>query len=343
MEDIQNFNNNGSDLIATTDEEKQIALFKSMYYQMNAKPDSMSKAFSKKVIISREDIIDLNKRVLQKISTQYKEDGYKVTILASLSNKQTVNFECWEEFIKYEWTETSYINSVTLKWNFNIRVPQYELPQNHTLMVKLSNGLRPEEMLNMIFSGNIEDFDDVETNCYPIITRVDFISPLFGEELLNIVEKWAEGLTKERDRKNPFLLFLAKYRKKVSYYFNYLAFIMLIILGIAVIDKIILSFDVKKIVEMTTKQFMTIFNSICIFVIIVFVSLKILDRIASKIYETLLEYGKGFIFSITKGDYKKQSELQEEDKKSCKKIVVNIIISLIFNVLCGIIATLLLK
>lgn len=343
MEEIQDFNDNNTDLIAVTDEEKQIALFRSMYYQMNAKPDSMSKVFSKKVLISREDIIDLNKRVLQKLSTQYKNDGYKVTIFASLSNRQVVDFECWEEFIKYEWTETSYINSVTLKWNFNIRVPQYELPQNHTLMVKLSNGLRPEEMLNMIFSGNIEDFDDVETNCYPIVTRVDFISPLFGEELLNIVEKWADGLTKERDRKNPFLLFLAKYRKKVSYYFNYVAFIMLIVLGMAIIDKIILSFDVDKLMDMTAKQFMIIFNSLCIFVIIVFISLKLLDTIASKIYDILLEYGKGFIFSITKGDYKKQSELQEDDKKSCKKIIVNLLVSLIFNVACGIIATLLLR
>ncbi|MEZ3506842.1 MAG: hypothetical protein K1W10_07870, partial [Lachnospiraceae bacterium] len=55
---------------------------------------------------------------------------------------------------------------------------------------KISNGLRPEEMLNLIFSGKIEDFEEIETNTFPVAARVDFIEPILGDELLNIVSEW---------------------------------------------------------------------------------------------------------------------------------------------------------
>lgn len=182
-------------------EEKNLALFRSMYYQMNAKPDSMSKVFSQKVIITREDIIDLNDRVNRKVRMHYQDDGYIATITVSLNNREVINFECWKEFLDYEWVEANCINSIILKWSFNVRMPQYEYPQNHVLMVKLSNGLRPEEMLNLIFSGKVEDFEEIETNAFPIAARVDFIEPILGDELLNIVSEWIRGLRENKDKK----------------------------------------------------------------------------------------------------------------------------------------------
>ena len=44
--------------LAVTTESRELAIFKSAYYQLNAKPDSISRAYSRKVIITREDIID---------------------------------------------------------------------------------------------------------------------------------------------------------------------------------------------------------------------------------------------------------------------------------------------
>ena len=323
-------------------EEKNLTLFRSMYYQMNAKPDSMSKVFSQKVVITREDIIDLNDRVNRKIRMHYQDDGYIATITVSLNNREVINFECWNEFLVYEWVESNCINSIILKWNFNIRMPQYEYPQNHVLMVKLSNGLRPEEMLNLIFSGKVEDFDEIETNTFPVAARVDFIEPILGDELLNIVSEWIRGLRENKDKKNPFIILLRKYRKRVAQYFNYFASGMITFLGMAIVNYLVYKFEVEKIADLSSGQFLTLFNAIVVMGFIIFASLKIFSNLARRIYDALTQYGQGFAFSITKGDLKRQEEIKAYDEKSAKNIIVKFIFSLIFNVVCGIIATLLL-
>lgn len=322
-------------------EEKELALFRSMYYQMNAKPDSMSKVYSQKVIIAREDIIDLNKRVNKKICMHYQDDGYIATVTVSLNNREVINFECWDEFTSYEWSESNCINSVILKWNFNIRMPQYEYPQAHVLMVKLSNGLRPEEMLNLIFSGKMEDFEEIETNTFPVAARVDFIEPILGDELLNIVAEWVSGLKENVDKKNRLILLMRKYRKRVAQYFNYFAFIMCIFLNMSIFNRGVKSFSKSTIAEYSTNQFLTMFNLLAISGIVLFALFKFLENMAQKVYSSLTEYGQIFTFAITKGDQKRQEELKNRDEDNAKKIMLRFIFSLIFNVVCGIVATLL--
>lgn len=324
--------------LVVSQEEKELALFRSMYYQMNAKPDSMSKIYSQKVMITREDIIDLNKRVNNKIRMHYQDDGYIATVTVSLSNRQVINFECWEEFISYEWSESNCINSVILKWNFNIRMPQYEYPQTHVLMVKLSNGLRPEEMLNLIFSGKIEDFEEIETDTFPVAARVDFIEPILGDELLNIVGEWVKGLKENEEKKNKLILFMRKYRKRVAQYFNYFAFIMCLLLVISVFNWLVKRFNVDKISNYTTNQFLFMINFFMVSCFMLFVSYKLLEGIASEVYNYLSQYGQMLTFLITKGDQKRQEKLKNDDKNNAKKIIFRFVLSVIFNIACGVVA-----
>lgn len=325
--------------LSIPDEEKELNLFRAMYYQLNAKPDSMSKVFPKQFILSREDIIELNDRVKDKIRMHCQEhDGYIATITVSLSNRKIINFKYWEEFIAYQWNENAHIKSIILKWNFNVRMPQYKYPQNHALMVKISSGLRPEEMLNLIFSGQIEDFEEIETNTFPVAARVDFIEPLLGEELLNVVAKWVDGMPRSSSQKNPFLMFLRKYRKKVAYYFNYVAFFLLLALSTAIVNRILGSFDVQQFSKISIDQFRYLMNWIVLLAIILVVALKILDRIAQKVYNKLEEYGNNFIFNITKGDRTKQTEIYNNAKENAKAIIFNLVASIVFNVLCSVIS-----
>lgn len=60
------FDNKVEQELAVTDESRELAIFKSAYYQLNAKPDSLSRAYPRKVIITRDDIIDLNSRINKK-------------------------------------------------------------------------------------------------------------------------------------------------------------------------------------------------------------------------------------------------------------------------------------
>lgn len=70
--------------LAVTDESRELAIFKSAYYHLNAKPDSLSRAYPRKVIVTRDDILELNNRINNKILLNYQDDGYIATITVNL-------------------------------------------------------------------------------------------------------------------------------------------------------------------------------------------------------------------------------------------------------------------
>ena len=116
---------------------------------------------------------------------------------------------------------------------------------------------------------------------------------------------------------------------------------MMICLRVSVSNKLVYSFEVDRLADLTSKQFLTLFDWLVVLCVILFASLKILNNLARKIYEALSQYGQGFAFSITKGDKKRQDEIREYDAKTAKSIIARFIFSLIFNIACGIIASLL--
>lgn len=333
QDDIQNE-------IAVAEEKQQLSIFKSVYYQMNAKPDSMSKAYSRKIIIDKDDIVELNNRVCEKINLNYEDDGFITSVTVDLKDRRVIVFKCWEEFIQHSWVETSSIMSISIQWNFNIRIPGYELPQRHNLVVKLTNGLRPEEMLNLIFSGKIEDFDEVELNTFPVVARVDFIQALLGEELLNIVGEWVRGRKQNTASKNVVLLFMKKYRKRIAQYFEYVSFIMTFILTVGINTYYIRGLNIDKLSDLSMTEFNNLLVILATSVMVIFLLKKIFEKLAENVYDKLSEYGRVFIFNITRGDKNLQDKINSSDKNSGKMILVKFVFSLIFNIGCGIITSL---
>lgn len=333
QDDIQNE-------IAVAEEKQQLSIFKSVYYQMNAKPDSMSKAYSRKIIIDKDDIVELNNRVCEKINLNYEDDGFITSVTVDLKDRRVIVFKCWEEFIQHSWVETSSIMSISIQWNFNIRIPGYDLPQRHNLVVKLTNGLRPEEMLNLIFSGKIEDFDEVELNTFPVVARVDFIQALLGEELLNIVGEWVRGRKQNTASKNVVLILMKKYRKRIAQYFEYVSFIMTFILTVGINTYYIRGLNIDKLSDLSMTEFNNLLILLATSVMVIFLLKQIFEKLAENVYEKLSEYGRVFIFNITRGDKNLQDKINNSDKNSGKMILVKFVLSLIFNIGCGIITSL---
>ena len=324
--------------LAATSEDRELAVFKSFYYKINAKPDSLSKAFKRNIIVNFEDLVDLNDRIKEKLSMHYQEEGYIATVTVDLKDTRVLNFKCWEEFINHNWREVSQIKAITMQWNFNIKIPGYENPQNHNLVVRLTNGLKPEEMLNLIFSGNIEDFDEVELNAFPVVARVDFIQVVLGEELINIVGNWVDGLKKNTDIKNPILMFLRKYRKRCAQYFEYVSIIMLFILALSCEMWYVNNHIANPIKELDILQINELFSCVAIGALGIYLAKKIFEIIASNIYDRLNMYGIVYIFNITRGDKKFQDDIATKDRTNGKNILLKFILSIIFNIACGIIA-----
>lgn len=202
--------------------------FRSMFYAMTAKQDCTTRVFRKDVVIEIADIYSLNERITEKLR-MYPEAGFMVTVNVKFLNGKQQTFSGWKAFEEYKWYESEPINNITIVWEFNAILPHFEIPQKHTLTVKMTNSMRPEEMINIIFTGNLETMEEFDTNFFPIVSRVDFIDRVLGEELLNIVSNWVNGLRESLIKKSKWIIILKKNKAKLVSFLNILTNIIIMV------------------------------------------------------------------------------------------------------------------
>ena len=326
--------------LITEEEKRKIKEFKALYYELNARPDTTTKFFTEKVVVKMEDLQSLQNLVQEKLSLHNTEGkaGKSYVSIATSKNK-SYNFDDWLLFTSHNWKIPEYIESITLVWDFLISVEGYKNPQRHKLTVKISSGLKPEEFLNLIFSGSVEEMQGLAEAQAPIIAQMDFIENRLGQEFLNIVEEWVNTLEKTEQYKSKVIIFLRKKRKIVAYYLNYLLFLLFCITALIGYNYITISYNITKIFELSIEQLNFMVNYIVICALSGCIILNRASNVANKVFRTLSTYDDEFIFKITSGDEQQYSKIRNIEKKSAFKVICNLIFSLILNIACGIIAT----
>lgn len=329
--------------IAVSQDTQQLADFKSIFYMFNGKPDTTTKVFTENVKVDFDSIVELNNRLLEKLQMHYIEEGYIASITVSFANRKTISFDCWRSFEQYNWVESSYIKSVVLVWDFAVKLGGYENPQRHKLTVKISDGLKPEEMLNLVLTGKIENMEELDTNHFPIVAQMDFINVQLSEEFINIVSEWVNSLEKARDGKSKVILALRKHRKLFTSLLKYITIFFTYFLGVMILNFKFYSYEIDKVADIQYVQILELLNTSAIVLFSFVVLYKILDKIEDSVLETLLMYNKHHIFNICKGDKNKQSELKELDRKDVWSISLKFIFALIIDIVCAIISSALIE
>ena len=325
--------------IMTDEQRHKMKEFQAFYYALNARPDTMTKLYDNKVILEMSDILYLDSMITEKLALHQREGQVGKSYVTVVTDKHKIyNFDNFKLFKEHDWKINESIESITLVWDFYIVVDSYENPQRHKLTVKLSSGLRPEEVLNLIFSGKIEDMQEMKTQQATIIAQMDFIEHRLGQEFLNIVDEWVKTL-KTHNEKNRYMLWLKKRRKVIAYFVNYVLFfvsMITLLIGFNVLTK---SFDLQEISEFTTNNLNYCANYIVISIIVCCIILNRGESVAQKIFRGLSEYGDDFIFNITNKDQKKYDAVLHIEQKNMMHIIIDLIFSLILNIFCGIIAS----
>mgnify|MGYP007098661058 CR=1 FL=1 len=325
--------------IVTDEQRKRIKEFQSLYYALNARPDTITKLFFNKVILEMSDILTLEDMIKEKLALHYQEGQFGKTSVTVTTNKHKVyEFDDIELFRVHNWNSSESIEGIVLTWDFYIVISGYENPQRHKLTVKLSSGLRPEEVINLIFSGKLEDVQSIEAQQATIVAQMDFIDNLLGQEFLNIVENWV-NLLQAHSEKNKFILLLKRFRKYVAYYMNYLLFFLTLATLLIGFNMMMRQLEVAVISEFTIQQFNNCVNYIVISAIICYIILHIGRNAANKVFRRLVEYGEDFIFNITKEDQNRYKKTQQQETKSVVVVFVHLAFSIILNVTCGVIAS----
>ena len=312
--------------------------FKSYFYQTTAKPDSMTRVFPKDSTIELNDIFSLNERICEKLQSHYNDAGFLISVNVKFSNGKTKTFSSWRAFEEHKWYESEYISRVVICWEFNAVLPQYDVPQRHTLTVKMSNSMRPEEMLNIIFTGNFEDIEELDKNFFPVVARVDFIDRVLGDELLNLVSDWIKGLKDSVVPKSKLMIYLKRHKGKISSLLNLITYIIVTISSVILLNNYIRSLGIVTIGELSSDDFLSVLNGVFVCSGVWVLSKRFINVVTDRIYELLRSYGDNFLFNITNGDRNRQIKLQKREKSNRISIVINLIGTIILNIMCSVIA-----
>lgn len=296
---------------------------KSIYYWLNAKPDTDIKIFQKPKLISFSDIESLNNLVVRKLSN-HDPLTFMVQVNVLLQNGDIKNYGTWAEFLATYWQNmSSETESISIIWDMNIKLPNYELPQRHTMKVRLGSPIKPNEFFQMMVTS--DDDTEIKQSIAPVICKVDFINSVISNELIQIVENWYNCL-KSTKPKSLFQKFISKYNQQVSRIAHYLVIIAGLFVAFYFFKLKISSistFQLDK--SLLISGYFWIIVTLSTYLIANFLG-GLLGRI---VFKTVDEIEDLPIFDITKGDKNEIDNITQNNKRATRNFILQIVFSII--------------
>ena len=305
---------------------------KALFYLYAGKPDSRIKVFKESVYLEPLDIVALNDCVARKLET-HNVEGQVTSVTVGFVGSEVQEYGSWGEFSAHTWPEPACIEEIVVKWDFLLQVKTYEAPQRHTLMVRVSSDMKPGKFLQLLASGNSDEFEKMDVMTAPAFCRVDFINAQISKELINEVSDWYKG------RRSPALIpsiyhWFKKKRNGIAMLTHYSLPFMFSILWLSIYSKYqSAALEVNDLIALSAAW---MFFGIYLLQPVG----KIGHVFASSIYGKLEAIsGNRVAFSFTSGDKKRNSELLDQNRTQGRRFLVQTSWAMLLNVIAGVAAT----
>jgi hypothetical protein len=286
--------------------------FKSFFYQINAKPDTELRLLPSGKVLELPDIRSVNERVGAKLNN-YDVVAKITSINFVLSNRKIKDFSTWAEFERENWdTVNEKIESIGMTWDISLKLPQFKLPQRHSMKIRIGDAIAPKDMFQLVLTS--DDISELLEAGSPGICKVDFVNNIIAIELLNIVSSWHEGL---RSTPESVLLqkFFRKQGKSLSEIIRYSLPILLLFVMHQYSEYLYPALGIGQEVSLNSIQKVLIFLAAALMAGF-YIGLKVEKSIDRKI-DKFEEYPR---FLISRGDRKKVEEFEKNNNKLTKQI-----------------------
>lgn len=327
---------NDNELMEVSNYEAYLKNFRAVYNSMTAKSECKSKLFSGKIRVNREDIVELNRQITEKLKNHFEDTGFSINVVVKFRDRDIIEFPDWASFEEYNCVESTPIQSITLYWEYYIKLPKYQVPQKHALVVKISDGIRPEEVLNLVFAGKLENFEEIEKEICPLVARVDFIDYTLGDELLNIVDRWQQGVQLANEEVG-WEKFFKKNKRKLAYLLHYITLIVAAVCGFVIIQQKLILSEAATLADLTISQTCALMWYILFIAIAWATVYKLSDFLSNVFYGVLARDREKHAFDISRGDKNLQQQNATAVTRTKKRIFLSILGTIILNVACGLI------
>lgn len=314
----------GENELAMSDEF--LSNFKSMYYTLNATPDTQMKVFNEGKIITLSDIEELCSKVNEKMKN-HEVIVETVTIHMSFSDGRHEKLSI-PEFARKDLKVAAATKTVTINWDFYVKTPGYKVPQRHSLTVRMGSKLRPDEYFKIMMES--DDDSEIESMMADLVCRVDYVNAVLSEELINRVQGWYESLP-EDVQESKIMKFLYKHSVKLNKLIELLSPIAAILLIFGWTEKYLNANDVSGIFN-SSEQLSNVLLWLALSIILVLTSkyfgylVAIANHRRSK---KLQEYSH---LLLTKGDENQRRRAKKNNDSVLRSISINFIAAFLVTI-----------
>lgn len=310
----------------STTSQFSIKDFQSFYYKYNAKPDRETKFFREDKIVCREDILELNDKIQEKLNL-HDCTTTMTNIVISFNNDRTLEFGNWTLFEQEKWTTSAVIRSIIITWDFTVKLTGYELPQRHTVKFRIGTRLKPKDLMELVWNHD-DEFELHEAFAHSICT-IDFINPLISSEIFLIIENWHKALP-DNFYSNKMYKYLTRHASKIEQIFIFLVLIIGCLLafgGSKVFLKVIWTNNFDQ------QFYYRVFGGLLLSFLFIH-GLYVISKSWSKRSVGRLERLKpSNIFKFTKGDNNQNEKAKRQNEGIVNKMILKLGLTLILTIL----------
>ncbi|GEM_PF-1991632 len=321
----QNLSNRASNDV-TKIEENQIKQFQSLYYLIKGKRDTDIKLFTDIKQFSYKDILELNDKIY-KVLELHNLITDIVTVNVGFENKEIKTFGTWNEFKNTDWNISARTKYITIEWDFNLILPNqyHQVPQTHTMRVRIGNSLKPSEMIQVVFQGD-DEYELAEAQSQ-MSCKIDFVNAQICNQLKTIVAEWYDALP-ENSEDHKLIKIILKHDEKIQTLIT-LSFITSSIIFLNYLYKISVSHQLNFLPK-DNNQKLYLFLTFAIGVFYIFYKLgnSLSHRVMQK---QIAKLKRNPIFDFTKGDKNRFLEVKKENSKYLRDLIITVIIGIATN------------
>ena len=248
----------------------------------------------------------------------------KLTFILTEGNVK--EYGSWDEFQREDWgTINQQVESINLTWDLTFSMPDFALPQRHTLKVRIGNAMPPKDMLQIMFTSD-EPTELMESQAEGLV-KLDFINQVVANELIQIVDHWQKGL-KELLNPKSLILFLEKRESYIRSFIVYFVPITFLALSYFCHQLLYNYFNYSKELNIISMQRLMLIY-ITLLGLGLFIAKYFSNWFGNKVHKFKHENG----IAISKGDQNYLQEIKKENETVLGQILNKVIISVVGTII----------
>ncbi len=305
-----------------------------------ASDNSLIEMFQRPVVISMRDLVDLNRRLAEKL-VRNGVGSLTFRALVRFEDGQAREFGTWEKFAEHEWDIPKVIDSISATWRFMLGGPdEEERPHIHNINILISSSIKPMNVMQALFSKNFEDLERLEITAMPMTCRIDFQDHVVSQEVLALVSEWNKGLNTPQ-HVFPFMQWAKSKHHRITPIIQHSIPVLAAIAAYCYYLRMSHPWATDTTVSplLVTATVRWLAGTVAV----LFLSCQVGKYLAGTVERSLGRFGRFQAVEITKGDSNRQTELLAKNARSFWKFLGAGAIAILWNIVSAVLAAMMIK